>query len=92
MISEFIRFSLSIVENQGPTNALFMKDWLDFFSVMSPRSGRFYLDTKKKLDCYIRFLSELALYTDVKTTGFYATAKACVMTGMNLGEWLELIL
>jgi hypothetical protein len=102
MVEEFMQHFLHVIGSRGnPSSVVMMMGpgteakWVDFYGLLSPQAASKFADTLKKFQDYIRYVGELSAYTDpeqIETSAFYTAATACVVVGINLGAWLDLVL
>ncbi len=104
MVDEFVQHLLRIVvgggggafgeELDGFITDGVKRDWVDFYGVLSPGILRFYKETMQKFGDYIYHVRDIARFTpdQLGSSAFHIAASACVVSGSNLGAWLDLIL
>ncbi len=92
MVKEFMDHVLAIVTSGGIVGDEPPFDWVDMYGMISPKAARFYNETTQKFKTYVRFIVELASFEQMDTSAFYMAASAVLITGSNLGAWLDLVL
>lgn len=95
MVDAFVKFLWDTIANKTDGDDKDLKlDWIDMYSMISPKAARFYKETTQKFQTYKSYLCELSYFApdELETSAFYIAASAAIVTGTNLGAWLDVVL